>query len=424
METAVKKNLILFLTSKVTAVLGSSIYAFAIGLYILAETGSSLNFAFTLVLSMLPRILLAPFAGTLSDRLDRKKLIITSNFASAIWLGGVLLTFTFVSQEIWILYVSTAGLSVINTFYTIAVTSSIPNMVGPDNLQKAMSLNQAAISLSTILGPVLGGVFFGIFQINLFMGLNMLTYLISAIASIMIQYNLYSSKASRKKDASLSEDLKQGVSYIKAQPFLFHLVVISIWLNFWFAVFPVAMPYLVLTVKGMSSIQLGIIEGAFSIGMMVLALVLSARKEIRRKEFSIIGGIIVLSFILILMGVPAITPFTGISNGVVFMYLITLVLGLAAAIMFINMPVTVLLQRNTPDEYRGRVMSLLETGSSAMTPLGFILFGFLLEKMPVWILLGVCGISLLSLVMYLYREKMFLNLLRNEVKVNKAAIEA
>lgn len=424
METAVKKNLILFLTSKVTAVLGSSIYAFAIGLYILAETGSSLNFAFTLVLSILPRILLAPIAGTLSDRLDRKKLIITSNFASAIWLGGVLLTFTFVSQEIWILYVSTAGLSVINTFYTIAVTSSIPNMVGPDNLQKAMSLNQAAISLSTILGPVLGGVFFGIFQINLFMGLNMLTYLISAIASIMIQYNLYSSKASRKKDASLSEDLKQGVSYIKAQPFLFHLVVISIWLNFWFAVFPVAMPYLVLTVKGMSSIQLGIIEGAFSIGMMVLALVLSARKEIRRKEFSIIGGIIVLSFILILMGVPAITPLMGISDGVVFIYLIALVLGLAAAIMLINMPVTVLLQRNTPDEYRGRVMSLLETGSSAMTPLGFILFGFLLEKMPVWILLGVCGISLLSLVMYLYREKMFLKLLRNEVKVNTAAIEA
>lgn len=424
METAVKKNLILFLTSKVTAVLGSSIYAFAIGLYILAETGSSLNFAFTLVLSMLPRTLLAPIAGTLSDRLDRKKLIITSNFVSAIWLGGVLLTFTFVSQEIWILYVSTAGLSVINTFYSIAVTSSIQNMVGPDNLQKAMSLNQAAISLSTILGPVLGGVFFGIFQINLFMGLNMLTYLISAIASIMIQYNLYSSKASRKKDASLSEDLKQGVSYIKAQPFLFHLVVISIWLNFWFAVFPVAMPYLVLTVKGMSSIQLGIIEGAFSIGMMVLALVLSARKEIRRKEFSIIGGIIVLSFILILMGVPAITPLMGISDGVVFIYLIALVLGLAAAIMLINMPVTVLLQRNTPDEYRGRVMSLLETGSSAMTPLGFILFGFLLEKMPVWILLGVCGISLLSLVMYLYREKMFLKLLRNEVKVNTSAIEA
>lgn len=423
MERAVKKNLILFLTGKVTAVLGSSIYAFVIGLYILAETGSSLNFAFTLVLSMLPRILLAPIAGTLSDRLDRKKLIITSNIASAVWLCGVLVAFTLATQELWILYVSTAGLSVINTFYTIAVTSSIHNMVGPDNLQKAMSLNQAAISLSAILGPVLGGVFFGIFQINLFMGLNILTYLISAIASILIKYDLYANKASLKRQASLSEDLKNGVSYIKSQPFLFHLVVISVWLNFWFAVFPVAMPYLVLTVRGMSSTHLGIIEGAFSLGMMVLALVLSARKEIRRKEFAIMGGVVLLSSILILIGVPAFPSLIEIGNQVIFIYLIALVLLLAAAIMFINMPVTVLLQKNTPDEYRGRVMSLLETGSSAMTPLGFILFGFLLEKMPIWILLGICGLSLISIVMYLYREKMFLRLLRDEVEDKNIAME-
>ncbi|WP_423409391.1 MFS transporter [Heyndrickxia sp. MSNUG] len=424
MDRAVKKNLILFLTGKVTAVLGSSIYAFVIGLYILAETGSSLNFAFTLVLGILPRILLAPIAGTLSDRLDRKKLIISSNIASAVWLCGVLAVFTLATQELWILYVSTAGLSVINTFYTIAVTSSIHNMVGQDNLQKAMSLNQAAISLSAILGPVLGGVFFGIFQINLFMGLNIITYIISAIASILIKYDLYANKASLKKQVSLSEDLKNGVSYIRSQRFLFHLVVISVWLNFWFAVFPVAMPYLVLTVRGMSSTHLGIIEGAFSVGMMVLALVLSARKEIKRKEFSIMGGIVLLSSILILIGVPAFPSIIEMGNQIIFIYLIALVLFLAAAIMFINMPVTVLLQKNTPDEYRGRVMSLLETGSSAMTPLGFILFGFLLEKMPVWILLGVSGLSLVSLVMYLYREKMFLKLLRKEVQDKTVAVEA
>jgi MFS transporter, DHA3 family, macrolide efflux protein len=424
LEREVKKNLVLFLTGKVTAVLGSSIYAFAIGLYILAETGSSLNFAITLVLSMLPRILLAPIAGTLSDRLDRKKLIIISNIASAVWLGGVLLVFTMLSQEIWVLYVSTTGLSIINTFYTIAVTSSIHNMVGPAHLQKAMSLNQAAISLSAILGPVLGGVFFGIFQINLFMGLNILTYLISAVASIMIQYDLYGNKSSQKKATKLSEDLKNGVSYIKAQPFLFYLVIISIWLNFWFAVFPVALPYLVLTVRKMSSVQLGMIEGAFSVGMMVLALFLSARKEIRKKELSIMGGIIGMSFILLLIGVPAYSVFAGLDNQLIFVYLIALVLVLAGAIMFINMPVTVLLQRNTPDEYRGRVMSLLETGSSAMTPLGFILFGFLLEKMPVWLLLVVCGLSLLSLVPFLYRKNMFLKLLRKEDQGKAVPLEA
>ncbi|CAM4119519.1 MFS transporter [Mesobacillus thioparans] len=422
MEGAIKKNLVLFLIGKVTSVLGSSIYAFAIGLYILAETGSSLNFAVTLVLSMLPRILLAPVAGTLSDRLDRKKMIIFSNFASAFWLAIILMSFLFFSQEIWVLYVATTGLSIISTFYSIAVTSSIYNMVGPDHLQKAMSLNQAAISLSAILGPVLGGVFFGIIQIHLFMALNILTYLIAAFASILIEYNLFSKKTQDKKTTRMAEDLKQGISYIKAQPFLLHLVILSVWLNFWFAVFPVAMPYLVLTVRKMSSVQLGFIEGAFSVGMMIMALILSARKEIRRKELSIIGGMLILSAVLMLIGLPAIPGFMAMSNPLIFGYLVSMVLVLAAAIMFINTPVSVLLQKNTPDEYRGRVMALLETGSSAMTPAGFILFGLLLEKLPVWLLLAVCGFSLFAVVFYLYREKMFLKLLREEDKASTASM--
>jgi MFS transporter, DHA3 family, macrolide efflux protein len=421
-ESAIKKNLVLFLVGKVTSVLGSSIYAFAIGLYILAKTGSSLNFALTLVLSMLPRILLAPVAGTLSDRLDRRKIIIFSNFASAFWLGVILLSFLFFTQEIWILYVATTGLSIISTFYSIAVTSSIYNMVGPDHLQRAMSLNQAAISLSAILGPVLGGVFFGLIPIHLFMALNILTYLIAAFASILIQYNLFSKKKPDKKTSHITEDLRQGVSYIKGQPFLLHLIILSVWLNFWFAVFPVAMPYLVLTVRGMSSVQLGIIEGAFSVGMMVMALILSARKEIRRKELSITGGMVILSVALMMIGLPALPGLVDLPNAAVFGFLISIVLILSASIMFINTPVSVLLQKSTPDEYRGRVMALLETGSSAMTPAGFILFGFLLEKLPVWLLLGVCGLSLFGVVFYLYREKVFLNLLREEDQPKAASI--
>ncbi|WP_079505574.1 MFS transporter [Mesobacillus jeotgali] len=422
MDSSIKKNLVLFLVGKVTSVLGSSIYAFAIGLYILAETGSSLNFAVTLVLSMLPRILLAPVAGTLSDRLDRKKIIIFSNFASAFWLGIILASFLFFTQEIWVLYVATTGLGIIGTFYSIAVTSSIYNMVGPDHLQRAMSLNQAAISLSTILGPVLGGVFFGMIHIHLFMALNLLTYLISAFASIFIDYNLFSKKSHNKRTSRMSENLRQGLSYIKGQPFILHLVILSVWLNFWFAVFPVAMPYLVLTVRKMSSIQLGVIEGAFSVGMLIMALLLSARKEIRKKELSITGGMVLLSAALMLTGLPAIPGFINLPNAAVFGFLITIVLVLSVSIMFINTPVSVLLQKNTPDEYRGRVMALLETGASAMTPLGFILFGFLLEKLPVWLLLAVCGLSLLAMVVYLYREKMFLKLLKDEDQPRASSI--
>lgn len=158
MPNSVKRNITLFLTGKLTAVLGSSIYGFAIGLFILEETGSSLNFSITLLVSVLPRIVLAPIAGTLSDRWDRKKIIIISDFACSIWLLFIFIIFTSFDQQIWLLFLATFILNSLNTFYSTAVTSAIPNMVGLEYIQKAMSLNQAAVSISTILGPVLGGV--------------------------------------------------------------------------------------------------------------------------------------------------------------------------------------------------------------------------------------------------------------------------
>lgn len=412
MPIAVKRNMILFLIGKMTAVLGSSIYGFAIGLYILAETGSSLNFAVTLILSMLPRILLSPIAGTLSDRWNRKKMIITSDFACAIWLIIVLLLFTYVYPEIWLLYTATAVLSILNTFYSSAVTSSIYNMVGPDFLQKAMSLNQAAASLSTILGPVLGGMFFGLFQITTFMIINIIAFTISGFASIFIQYDLFAEKKEKEINSTIFSDLKSGFSFVKNQVFIKNLIFLSVFLNFWFAVFPVAMPYLVLTIRKMEPVQLGIIEGTFSVGMMLMAIILSAKAEIKRKDISIFGGLIAMSTVLILLGLPNFPGMMSVSNAVFFPYLIFMVLLLSSFIMIINMPIMVFLQKSTPDEYRGRVMSLLETGASAMAPLGYIIFGFLLEKMPVWILMAICGLSIILLILYHIKRKILVEALR------------
>lgn len=416
MENNIKKNITLFLTGKLTAALGSSIYGFAIGLYILAETGSSLNFAITLILTVLPRILLAPIAGTLSDRWERKKIIIISDFACAGWLLFIFFLFTFFVQEIWVLYLATAVLNTLNTFYSTAVTSAIHNMVGSEYLQKAMSLNQAAVSISTILGPVLGGVLFGFLDISVFMTLNIIAFTISGIASIFISYDLFAEKKVNEIKTSVITELKSGISYVRNNKFLKSLIMLSIFLNFWFAIFPVVMPYLVLTVRSMESYQLGIIEGAFSVGMLVMSVILAQRKEIKNKERSIMVGLIGMAIILICIGIPSIPFLMGISNSFYFPFLIGLVILLASFIMIINMPIMVLLQKSTPDEYRGRVMSLLETGASAMTPLGFILFGFILEQVPAWIILAISGISILLLVLYALKDKTLIHHLRNTEK--------
>lgn len=89
--------------------------------------------------------------------------------------------------------------------------------------------------------------------------------------------------------------------------------------------------------------------------------------------------------------------------------------------MIINMPILVLLQLSTPDDYRGRVMSLVETGASAMQPLGFLLFGFTLEVLPVWILLSICALCIMTLTIVMWKDTTFMGYINNE-KRNELSI--
>lgn len=420
-SAAIKKNLVLFLLAKVVIVFGSSIYSFAIGLYVLAVTGSAVNFSITLLLTILPRIILAPLAGTLSDRWNRKRIIITTNFACALWIAVICGLFIFVTQDIWLLYLATCVLSIINTFYSSAVMSSIYNMVGPDFLQKAMSLNQAVASFSVILGPILGGILFGLLPLSSFMMINICGFFLSGIASLFINYYLFVEKTEKQQAGTIQTELRAGLSYVKKQTLLLQLIFMSIWVNFWFAVFPVALPYLVLTIRQMPTYQFGLIEGSFAVGMLVMSTILSLKAEMKNKSLSIGIGMVCLGILLMLIGMPQLIE---ISNQVVFVYLIGIVLLLAAAIMIINIPVMVLIQKSTNDEYRGRVMAILETGASAATPLGYILFGLFLEWWPIWVIMLVSGGSIICMILYHTRNKQFFNLLQQTDQTKVVSTEA
>lgn len=73
-----KYNLWAYTVSELVSGLGNGIYTFGISLYILAATGSAISFALNLMLSALPRAILAPLAGYLVDRYSRKAIVLVS----------------------------------------------------------------------------------------------------------------------------------------------------------------------------------------------------------------------------------------------------------------------------------------------------------------------------------------------------------
>ena len=66
------RNICLYSIAKTVSLFGSSIYSFALGLYVLQITGSALNLAITLILGTIPMIVMNPFAGVIADKVDKR----------------------------------------------------------------------------------------------------------------------------------------------------------------------------------------------------------------------------------------------------------------------------------------------------------------------------------------------------------------
>ena len=66
-------NFILFSLGKFVSIFGASIYSFAMGLHVLEITGSGLSFAMTLIVSIIPMLIINPFAGVVADKFDKKR---------------------------------------------------------------------------------------------------------------------------------------------------------------------------------------------------------------------------------------------------------------------------------------------------------------------------------------------------------------
>ena len=86
-------------------------------------------------------------------------------------------------------------------------------------------------------------------------------------------------------------------------------------------------------------------------------------------------------------------------------YMVCLVIS-GASVIYANIPIQLVIQRETPDNLRGRVFALLETSSISIFPIGLILSGLLLEKIPVYILPLLSGAVMIfiTLAMGLNKE--------------------
>ena len=389
------RNIILMMIGKMTSLLGAGIYTFAMGLYVLKTTGSGMGFATTLICGSIPRMICGPIAGAVADRVNRRWLVIGTDLLSSLTMLIMFILATIFGPSLLFIYVSAALLSICASFYSVSLTSSIPNLVDEERIQKASALNQTAASLSNILAPIIGGVVFGFFSIKSFFLLNSITFFLAVIVQLFIVFDLYKKEMAESKEHFLTS-IKEGFSYVKRQHEIYGLMKIAVGVNFFASALFVSLPYIIVQNLHLSSKQLGVVEGMLAVGMLIGAIVLSVRKEVNNPFRSVYIGLFLFAGLSLCTVFPLLVT---IPKVVSFIYYIAFMILTGISMMVVNIPMQVHMQKTTDPNYLGRVFGLLETISTAIAPLGMIVYGLLLDMLPTSIVMMTLGGGLLLVVL-------------------------
>jgi MFS transporter, DHA3 family, macrolide efflux protein len=381
-------HLYTFMVSKLISTFGSQVYAFAISFYILQLTGSATSFATNLICNILPRTLIAPFAGAITDKYSRKMIVIAAQIATTLTIGGLLIVTVSSGLSLVSIYVTTCILSITSTFSGVAFSSSITGLIDKARIQKAMSLNQMSISFAAIASPAVGGLLYGTVEIPVFLIIYMIASSFAVILESTMNFRLFANEkqvVEGEAKETMLQSIKAGIHYLKLQPIILTMMWIGLMVNFLFGAFEVGYSYILIDRLKMESQHFGFTQGAFSIGMLLMSVYFSVRKEVRFPLLISKRGILGLGAI---MGGVALPLLNSLSYGLVFAYYMLLMFCFGAMIMVVNTPLQVMLQKTIDDAYKGRVFSIIETMAMALMPLGMVLYGFLYDIFPgQWILL-------------------------------------
>lgn len=392
-----------FTISKLISTFGVSVFTFGISFYILSITGSATSFAIVLICSILPRVILAPFAGYAADKYSKKTIIIVAQICSVLAVAGLLAVSLTIGLSLIAIYLTEIILSITSLFSGVTFSSSIANLVDSERIQKAMSFNQMSMSLAAIGGPAVGGLLFGLVSIDMFLIIHMASYIIAVVLESTMDFKLFSTRTTEEvteKKETMLQNMKAGITYVKQHRILIVIVWVALVINFFFGAFTVGYAFILVDGLKVQSTHFGITEGALAVGMLVTSIFLATRKEVKFPLVVVKRGILTMGALMGLATFPLLIQLSYMS---VVIFYIVLMFSFGVSLIFVNTPIGVMMQKRIDEEYRGRVFGLLETMSMSLLPLAMVLFGFLYDVVPAqYVLLG-SSIVLLIAVIYMLR---------------------
>jgi len=315
---------------------------------------------------VVPQFLFGLLGGAVSDRVDRKTVMIVSDVLRGVLVLPVLLVDN--PARLWIIYLGSIGMEIISVFFYPARNAVIPNIIGPGQLMTANALMQGSYIIALIAGSALAGYLTTWLGTGFAIVFDAVTFFISAgaIALMAIPPLAAAINGERPTPAELWREIKAGLQFIRSRhDLLTVLVVTGVAMLGLGSIIVLGISYLE-TRLNVEAVGYGNAVASVGIGLLIGGVLVS------RIAGRVPANVLVGSS-LILVGV-AMVAFAGAGNFVV-VVVAAVVIGLCLVIARASLDTFT--QALVPDEMLGRVQATVQMTLAASTAIAQGLAGVL-----------------------------------------------
>ncbi len=387
------RNLWLFVSGRFESLLGWSALMMALPLYVLDLTGSGTTMGIFALVGSLPRFFILPFAGVMGDRFNRKHLMVYLDLikASTLMIAYLFAHINRLGVPVLLSFYGIFG--VINALFDAPTSAMLADLVEPQRLRQATSLNSAATSIAQIIGPVIGGLLYGTVGIKNVLLFSGGFYFLSAFSEVFIRYQ-HSRKSGKIR---VLVEIVNGLKFLAGHRGLKFLFTFAAMLNFFAApLFAVVFPYLFRHELRFSAQAFGLLETVFMVGTLVGSILVgTAFSRSDSKKLVVVGLVLQSStgcFMSLLLWQMRLERMLTI---VLISYASLLLIGIFN--MMINIPIGANFQMLVPSEVRSKVLSISNLISSGLTPIGSLIGGILVDRMNSFLLFSLLNLVLLCI---------------------------
>lgn len=349
--------------TQMISLIGSQLTAFGLGVWVYETTGSATEFALISVAAFLPGILLAPIAGAIVDRYDRRIVMMVSDAVAGVSTALLAVLLFTGDLQVWHIYLASLISSSASAFQYPAYSAAITLLIPKSQYGRAAGMGSFAEGVSRFIGPALAGVLVTMGGLQTLIAVDLITFVFASITLLLVRFPALPEKVvSEIQKRSLWKESLDGWRYLKDRRGLFGILLFFTFINFTAAFANVLMTPMILNFG--TPEELGFIVSAAGVGIVIGSLVMSAWGGPKRKLIAILGFGVMQGLSMVVFGVR---------ESILLLVLSRFLLLIGNPI--VNGSMAALLQRKVAPEMQGRVFSTTRMLAWGSIPIALALSG-------------------------------------------------